>query len=305
MKKVNYLTNREILNQIQKSKITYSEFQNETYQSYDAIIQSVEMLTDDDVCRECTEIYDPETKELLEPGLSVAEFLLATRETKLKKMKKNDPKCNLELDDIMISDLVFRYMTFDHIPNDPEWDPEKPMKKRSDGYMKVNFPPFQHWILENGVPRCVGKSHYKNGEFSVDHGKTTDKLGKMYMLLVEKISKKGNWRNYTYLEDMKGDALRQLSQVGLQFDESRSKTPNPFAFYTTIVNNAFKRILNGERRMRDIRDDLIEFNGELPSFTRQLEAQMSDDQSDFNHSPGKVTRISVDDYLAIKEKENN
>lgn len=305
MKKVNYLSNKELLKQIQKSKLTYSEFQKECYQEYDAIIESVEMLTDDDVCREYTTVIDPETQDVLEPGLTVSQFLQETKEQKVKKIRKADPDSEVSVDDIMTSDLVFRYMTFDHIPQDPDWDDDKTIKKRSDGYMKVNFPPFQHWILENGVPRCVGMSHYKDGQFSMDHGKTTDQLGKMYILLVEKISKKGNWRNYTYLEDMKGDALRQLSQVGLQFDESRSKIPNPFAFYTTIVNNAFKRILNGERRMRDIRDDLIEFKGELPSFTRQLEAQMSDDQSDFNHSPGKVTKISVADYMAIKEKENN
>jgi hypothetical protein len=311
MKKINYLSNKELLIQIQKSKVTYSEFQDPKYREYDAIIGEVEQLTDDDVCREMTIIKElvvlddkkPEevTEVITEPGKTVAEFIQETKEAKLKKMRKADPDCDVEVDDIMTGDLVFRYMTFDHIPEDPNWDPEKVKKKRSDGFMKVNFPPFQHWILENGVPRCVGQSHYKNSEFSVEHGKTNDKLGKMYMLLVEKISKKGNWRNYTYLEDMKGDALRQLSQVGLQFDESRSRQPNPFAFYTTIVNNAFKRILNGERRMRDIRDDLIELKGELPSFTRQLEAQINDEDSDYNsNKPSKVTKVSVKDYMAGK-----
>jgi len=94
-------------------------------------------------------------------------------------------------------------------------------------------------------------------------------LGKMYIKLVDKIGKKGSFRNYTYLDEMKLSALVQLSQVGLFFDEGRSSQPNPFAFYTTVVTNVFKRILNTEKKVRDIRDDLIEMAGLTPSHSRQ------------------------------------
>ena len=199
------------------------------------------------------------------------------KQSKLNKIKKLDPDSDIELDEILISDLIFRYMTYEHIPSDETWPEDKTKKKVSDGYIKVTFPPFQHYIVENGVPRCVGLSHYKNNEFSRDHGRMTPKLGKMFMLLVDKISKKGNWRNYTYLDEMKSSALLQLSQVGLQFDEGRGQIPNPFAFYTTVVNNAFKRVLNTEKKTRDIRDDLIEIAGQNPSFSRQM--------SEFNNKP--------------------
>jgi DNA primase len=57
----------------------------------------------------------------------------------------------------------------------------------------------------------------------------------MFLLLVEQYSRRGNWRGYSYVSDMRGQALVQLSQVGLQFDESRSD--NPFAWYTQIIKN--------------------------------------------------------------------
>lgn len=289
---VNYLNNKSLLEQIHISKCTFCQFDDPKYSEFDEIIHDLDVLIDDDVCTEYFGewkiVYEDTkalkkkiiSKTLIKP-ITVQEFIKNVKLKKLKKLKKENPDLDMTIDDIMTGDLIFRLMTYDHIPEDPNWDDKiKTRKKVSDGYIKVNFPPFQHYIIQNGLPHCVGLSHYKNNEFSINHGKMTDKLGKMFMLLVEKISKKGNFRNYSYIEDMKGDALRQLSQVGLQFDESRGQIPNPFAFYTTVVTNAFKRVLNNERKVRDIRDDLIEMGGEQPSFTRQIKDYF--DQHDFD-----------------------
>jgi hypothetical protein len=66
---------------------------------------------------------------------------------------------------------------------------------------------------------------------------------------------------------MRGQALLQLSQIGLQFDESKSQ--NPFAYYTAAITNSFTRILNIEKKSQNIRDDILEMNGLNPSWTRQ------------------------------------
>ena len=95
----------------------------------------------------------------------------------------------------------------------------------------------------------------------------TRKLAHMFMKLCERYATRSNWRGYTYNEEMRGQALLQLSQIGLQFDESKSQ--NPFAYYTAAITNSFTRILNIEKKMQNIRDDILEINGLNPSWTRQ------------------------------------
>ena len=89
--------------------------------------------------------------------------------------------------------------------------------------------------------------------------------------MAERYARRANWRNYSYVEEFKGQALVQLSQVGLQFDESKSD--NPFAFYTTVVRNSFVRIQNLEKRNQVIRDDIMEMSGAAPSYSRQSETE--------------------------------
>jgi hypothetical protein len=161
---------------------------------------------------------------------------------------------------------------------DPINDPDVEMVR-----MKMNFPPFFHYRIDkNRQPYLVGKSHWKGdletGHFSKDHGAMTNKLATMFLKLCERYATRFNWRGYSYNEEMRGQALLQLSQVGLQFDESKSQ--NPFAYYTATITNSFTRVLNTEKKNQSIRDDILEMNGLDPSWTRQFsntsEAQMMD-----------------------------
>jgi len=146
-------------------------------------------------------------------------------------------------------------------------------------HVKVNFPPFQHYMIDkNNTFYCVGKSHWKGdlatGEFSKDHGQVTNKLARMYIMMCEKYAMKYNWRGYTYNDEMRNSAILQLTYVGLRFNEAKSA--NPFAYYTAAITNSFCRVLNTEKRNQNIRDDILEINGLNPSWTRQgLGAGMS------------------------------
>ena len=151
-----------------------------------------------------------------------------------------------------------------------EYDDEE--TKTPTKYVKVNFPPFYHYkIDDNSQPFVVGKSHWKgdivNGHFSKDHGTLTSKLALMFMKLCERYATRSNWRGYTYNDEMRSQALLQLSQIGLQFDESKSS--NPFAYYTAAITNSFTRVLNIEKRNQNLRDDILEMNNLNPSYTRQ------------------------------------
>jgi hypothetical protein len=167
-------------------------------------------------------------------------------------------------------DVVFRVMTFEHVPLAP--GRKKTLKNTADSHEKVNFPPFQHWKFDaNDNLVCVGKSHWKGdlkkGEFNKEHGRMTDNLARMFLKLCERYATRGNVRGYTYNDEMRGQAILQLTQIGLQFDESKSD--NPFAYYTAAVTNSFVRIINIEKRNQNIRDDILEMNGMNPSWTRQ------------------------------------
>ena len=73
----------------------------------------------------------------------------------------------------------------------------------------------------------------------------------------------------TYNDEMRSAALLQLSEVGLKFNEARSA--NPFAYYTATITNSFTRVLNLEKRNQNIRDDILQDGGYMPSFNRQLD----------------------------------
>jgi len=106
---------------------------------------------------------------------------------------------------------------------------------------------------------------------SKEQGQMTDKFAHMLQLLVYRISKKGNFVNYTYLDDMRSYAIVMLMNTWDRFDPEKSDKPNPFAYYTTCIQNSYIQILNQEKRQRTIRDELMVKQGLTPSFSYQDE----------------------------------
>ena len=283
-KPVNYLNNKDILKEIHKSKTSYCSFSRQEYHQYDLIIDTP---------------TDPLEKSLAQ--ISKPKNIKAAKEVRAARLLL-ETGTEVKLKDIPVTDLVFRVMTWDHVPMNPK-QPRKVVKKKTARdildfddleeenlfedledektkddvddmvHVKVNFPPFQHYKLDdNGSAICVGKSHWKGGvktgEFSKDHGQLTDKLARMFIMLCEKYAMKFNWRGYTYNDEMRNSAILQLTYVGLRFNEAKSA--NPFAYYTAAITNSFCRVLNTEKRNQNIRDDILEMNGLNPSHTRQM-----------------------------------
>lgn len=409
--KIKYLTNRELLEQIHASKNTYCSYLENIYSNFDIITHDLNLIS-------------PET--LQQAKIKKAEIQTQRLRKEAQSRGEKNPICKIDPESLDIEQVVVRLMTYDHIPPHPV--KHTTGKTTAERHVKINFPAFQHYVYINDSWVCVGKSHWRgglqNGEFCNNHGFITPKLAMMFMKLVEKYSKKGNWRGYcvddqtqaltqrgwlkhneltnqdlvlsysdnccvwtpvidvvkkdytgpvfklnhalidsvitpghklvtdrgliavenlkphdeifvqapaldvdcleqdimsvkaqdidfqgtwkkpnllysglvwcpktllgswvarrngkifltgnTYNEEMQGQALLQLSQIGLQFDESRSE--NPFAYYTSAVQNSFTRILNTEKRNQNIRDDLLIMHGSTPSYTRQTENEIS------------------------------
>jgi len=265
MRRTNYLNNKDILKEIHKSKGSFCEFTEPDYANYDLIwTNTIEKIT---------------KKAVKEARQNRAERLtqLKCDELGIKKAKIGDDEVRFR--DIKDTDVIIRVYTFDHIPDDP--DRKTNPKTIADTKVKLNFIPFKHYKMkDDGTWELVGISHWKggfqNGHFSMTHGKITNKLAMMYMKLCQRYGSRGNWRGYTYNDEMQSQALLQLSQIGLQFDESKSA--NPFAYYTAAITNSFTRILNVEKKHQSLRDDLLQEAGVSPSYTRQIEHEMKNNQ---------------------------
>jgi hypothetical protein len=281
MRKVNYLNNKDILKEIHKSKSTYCSFIDPADKDYDMIVAHVDKINKKSIAEARKSRIERLAKEAQEQDL-------------LNGVKKKLDEYTAPLKDTPCTDVVFRVMTWEHIPIDEikqkkadakaqeEWDADEDnfeteyddpvVVKGATKYTKVNFPPFHHYKVDvNNNPILVGRSHWKGsletGKFSKDHGQMTPKLAHMFIKLCERYATRSNWRGYTYNDEMRSQALLQLSQIGLQFDESKSQ--NPFAYYTAAITNSFTRVLNIEKRNQNIRDDILEMNNYTPSYTRQ------------------------------------
>lgn len=256
--KVKYLTNKDLLREIHLSKNTFCSFTAPENSEYDLIVPNVSKIN----VRTIAEAKRNKASKLSKQAHELA-ILTGGKKLPAKEFE-------VEYKTIKKTDVVFRVMTFDHIPLAP--GRKKTLKNTADSHDKVNFPPFQHWKFdENDNLVLVGKSHWKGdletGVFSKDHGMMTSNLARMFIKLCERYATRGNVRGYTYNDEMRGQAILQLTQIGLQFDESKSD--NPFAYYTAAVTNSFVRIINIEKRNQNIRDDILEMNGMNPSWTRQ------------------------------------
>ena len=257
MRKQNYLNNKDILAEIHKSKNTFCSYVEPEYNQYDIILPSVDKIN----IRTIAEAKRNKAKRLSQA---------AYEQAKAEKKRVKQADCEIDYKTITKEELIFRVMTFDHIPDEP--GRKKNPKTVADTKVKLNFPPFQHYKFnDDGELICVGKSHWQggmeNGHFNKDHGQATNKLALMWMKLCDRYATRGNVRGYTYNDEMRGQAILQLAQIGLQFDESKSN--NPFAYYTAAVTNSFVRVINIEKRNQNIRDDILEINDMNPSHTRQ------------------------------------
>ena len=268
-KKVKYLNNRDLLTEIHKSKCSFSSFTKDEYSQYDIILSNLDKINIRTIAQ---------AKRNRAKRLGLLAFMEAREKGGDKKIKLSD--FAVDYKSIPKTDVVIRIMTFDHIPLAP--GRKKTTKTRADSHERVNFPPFQHWKYNDDDELiCVGKSHWKGGvktgKFGRDHGRITEGLGKMFIKLSERYAQRSNWRGYTYVDEMRGQAILQLSQIGLQFDESKSE--NPFAYYTAAVTNSFTRILNLEKKNQNIRDDLLEESGYTPSNTRQNQNEFAEENA--------------------------
>ena len=260
--RVKYLNNKDLLKQIHLSKMSFCWIKSPQYDYPNIIIADDGEITDEVILdakkQKAGKMKDFAYKQAVEGYEGTANKMPRQKDFLV------DPE------DIADEEVVVRRMTYEHIPLEP--GRKKNPRNEAETKAKVNYPPFKHYGLINGNWEEVARSHWKggpkSGKFCVDHGSITNELGKMYLKLVDRYSQRSNWRGYTYVDEMRGQALLQLAMIGLQFNEAKSD--NPFAYYTAAITNSFTRVLNIEKKNQNIRDDILIDSGHLPSYGRQI-----------------------------------
>jgi len=122
--KVNYLNNKDMLAEIHKSKSSYCVFTQPEYHQYDIILPSVDKIN----IRSIAEAKRNRAKRMGDQDY-------ARRKASGEKIKQAD--CEVDYKKIAKTDVIFRIMSFDHIPlNNTR---KKNPKSLADHRDKVNF----------------------------------------------------------------------------------------------------------------------------------------------------------------------
>ena len=144
MRKTNYLNNKDILKEIHKSKSTFCSYTDDDYADFDIILPSIDKIN----IRTIAEAKRNKAKKQ-------SQLAFETRKAAGEKIKQAD--CEVDYRKITKEELIFRIMTFDHIPEEP--GRKKNPKTEADKKIKLNFPPFQHFKFnEQDELVCAAKS---------------------------------------------------------------------------------------------------------------------------------------------------
>jgi hypothetical protein len=84
-----------------------------------------------------------------------------------------------------------------------------------------------------------------------DTGVLGNDLAEMVNKIAHKLSYAPNFINYTYREDMVGDALIRMFKALMSKKYDRVKGTNPFSYFTRIAFNAFRNRIKKEKHINE------------------------------------------------------
>lgn len=82
-----------------------------------------------------------------------------------------------------------------------------------------------------------------------------DYIATCFLQIVTRYGSKRNFSGYTYLEDMKSEALEHCIRYADRF--KIEKSDNAFAYFTQITHNAFIQFINKEKKLSNFKFNLV------------------------------------------------
>lgn len=121
-------------------------------------------------------------------------------------------------------------------------------KKKTDHYIdnKRFFDEMKAW-------KTLVKAAEKEGK---PHPPVTPYIGECFMSIADRLSRKPNFINYPYREEMISDGIENCLLYAYNFNPRKSK--NPFSYFTQIIYYAFLRRISKEKKQAYIKLKKIE-----------------------------------------------
>ena len=124
-----------------------------------------------------------------------------------------------------------------------------------------------------------------------------DYIGECLLKIATHLSYKANFINYTFREDMIGDAIENAIQYLENFDPKKSN--NPFAYFTQVMMYAFLRRISKEEKHSYIKQKSLE--SAIDFFSTQ-----GGDDGEYANTYIKFIRDSESDIIKnFEEKKDN
>ena len=125
-------------------------------------------------------------------------------------------------------------------------------------------------------------------------------IGQCFLDIANNLSKKPNFANYSFKEEMVGDAVENCIMYATNFDPKKSK--NPFAFFTQITFYAFLRRIQKEKKQLYIKLKCFVDNDPTGKFRNWMEEGKLDTTTD---EVAEIIGLSETDMINFnKEKQS-
>lgn len=126
----------------------------------------------------------------------------------------------------------------------------------------IEKPQIKNRIRGKGKVKTVKKHYINNQELLQELLKfkkdkiASERLGELFLTLVDNYATKSNFCHYTYVEEMKSRAIFFLLKYSLSFNPEKSN--NAFSYCTQIVSNAFKQVIKKENKYIEGKKKFVE-----------------------------------------------
>jgi hypothetical protein len=159
-------------------------------------------------------------------------------------------------------------------------------KKKSEHYIDNQqfFEEMREWkTLVNAADKA-----------GTSHPPVTHYIGECFMKIAENLSRKPNFINYPYRDEMISDGIENCLLYAYNFDPSKSK--NPFSYFTQIIYYAFLRRIQKEKKQAYIKLKKIEMSDVDSSMKKWFRENYLKVGDNFETLPTFLTETDIQNF---------